>query len=909
MSLAVDPTLRDLDDCGCCEGRAAQTPVRVRNRPGLKAIAYRVGTHSQFKQTMLAALSEASRPALQDLKTRDDDDLSIALLDGWATVADVLTFYQERIANESYLRTATERLSVLELARAIGYQLSPGVAASTYLAFTLEDTESSPTQITVAKGTKVQSIPGPDETAQTFETAEKIEARVAWNSMQPQQTVLRSPLFGDRQIYLDGITTNLKPGDPLLIVGAERAADPTSERWEIRRVASVTPDTEADHTLVKWDEPLGSALPHVEPPGKKPRVYALRLRAPLFGHNAQEWSALPASLRIGEDHPNTGAFQPGIYASRQNSWADAKFSSGTTQIHLDAVYSKVVLNSWIVLACPTYAELYSVEGVTEESTADYGLVAKTTRLDISGENIQKFSPRTTTVYAESEELTTAETPLTAPVEGSKIVLDETVKGLKSGQRLIVQGQCVRASLKQATTLTPSDRLKSPKSLTTEDELILLGSPQAVVSNPALKKYPVMDGSGLEGTVTLQPSKVVLKPADEDDATVCEQVTLKSATAKDDDHTELELSSALQYVYDRTTVTICGNVALTNHGESTREILGSGDASKPFQRFTLRQTPLTYVSSSTPSGAETTLEVRVNDVLWSEVSTLYGHGPEERIYVTHTDDDGYTTIQFGDGRTGARLPTGRDNVEASYRMGIGLEGLVKADQLTQLMSRPLGLKSATNPAAATGAQDPETLKEARQNAPLTVLTLDRIVSLQDYEDFARAYAGIAKAAATWTWDGERRGVFVTVAGPKGAAVKQGSTLYTNLLTAMRKAGDPLVPLQVASYQEALFRLSARVRIDEDYQSTKVLAAVKQELRQQFSFGARTFGQPVVLSEVVAAIQQVEGVVAVHVDSLYRTGDPASPNDRLLAAMPQPGAETVTAAELLTLDTAPISLEVM
>ena len=50
-----------------------------------------------------------------------------------------------------------------------------------------------------------------------------------------------------------------------------------------------------------------------------------------------------------------------------------------------------------------------------------------------------------------------------------------------------------------------------------------------------------------------------------------------------------------------------------------------------------------------------------------------------------------------------------------------------------------------------------------NAPLTVLTLGRIVSLRDYEDFARAFAGVAKALATWTWDGERQGVFVTDRG--------------------------------------------------------------------------------------------------------------------------------------------------
>ena len=89
--------------CGCCLGLTAATPVEVFNRPGLAAIAYRPGTHPLFKRSMLAALSRY--PALAGLGTRDDDDFSIALLDAWATVADVLTFYGERIANESYLPT------------------------------------------------------------------------------------------------------------------------------------------------------------------------------------------------------------------------------------------------------------------------------------------------------------------------------------------------------------------------------------------------------------------------------------------------------------------------------------------------------------------------------------------------------------------------------------------------------------------------------------------------------------------------------------------------------------------------------------------------------------------------------------------------------------------------------------
>jgi len=103
--------------CGCCEGIRALTPLPTGNRPGLDALTVRIGTHGSFLATMKARLSThtlgqgpaAPRP-LAGLGVRDAD-ASIGLLDAFATMADVLTFYQERIANEGYLRTATERRS------------------------------------------------------------------------------------------------------------------------------------------------------------------------------------------------------------------------------------------------------------------------------------------------------------------------------------------------------------------------------------------------------------------------------------------------------------------------------------------------------------------------------------------------------------------------------------------------------------------------------------------------------------------------------------------------------------------------------------------------------------------------------------------------------------------------------
>ena len=340
------------------------------------------------------------------------------------------------------------------------------------------------------------------------------------------------------------------------------------------------------------------------------------------------------------------------------------------------------------------------------------------------------------------------------------------------------------------------------------------------------------------------------------------------------------------------------------------MLGSGDAARSFQKFALKQKPLTYVSAATASGAETTLQVRVNDVLWEEAPSLYNLPTRERAYITRLDDDGNVVLTFGDGATGARLPTGDENIVATYRTGIGVAGMVKAGQLSLLMTRPLGVQKVTNPLAPTGAAEPEPRDQARQNAPFTVLTLDRIVSLRDFEDFARAFAGIGKAQATWLWDGERRIVQLTIAAAtsNGAdfTVDSQSPLFSNLRLAMDAARDIVQRLLIASYEPIFFRLKARILIDPSYIAEKVLAAVTTALQQAYAFEQRSFGQPVHKGEVLAVVQAVEGVNAVFLEQLHLRGKtaelqtplPASSAVRDESATHQEGA--IKPAQLLLLD---------
>jgi predicted phage baseplate assembly protein len=422
--------------------------------------------------------------------------------------------------------------------------------------------------------------------------------------------------------------------------------------------------------------------------------------------------------------------------------------------------------------------------------------------------------------------------------------------------------------------------------------------------------PVSDGA-VTWFVAIQDGQVGLLPALPGQVryrTDEEGVELVTISAVAPDGKSVTIDPPLAHRYDPPSVTLNANVAEATHGETVKETFEGGDATRAFQRFALKQTPLTYVPATTPSGIRSTLRVWVDEVEWHEAPSLYGRGPKDRVFVTRQDGEGKTWIQFGDGVTGARLPTGQRNVRAEYRRGIGAEGILKAGQINLLMSRPLGLKEAVNPLPSADGKDPEVLEDARQNAPLTVLTLDRVVSLQDYEDFARAFAAIYKAQATWTWFHRTRGVFLTVAGYKGGDLSLAGR--QNLRAALAQWGDPFVPVAVENHEAVTFRTGLRVKVDPDREAAKVIEAVEEALRDAFSFERRSFGQPVTLAEVTAAAQAVPGVVAVQVALLYRAGDPdteAGLSAPLPSRAPQPGERgVVLPAELLTLDPAPLDL---
>jgi predicted phage baseplate assembly protein len=265
------------------------------------------------------------------------------------------------------------------------------------------------------------------------------------------------------------------------------------------------------------------------------------------------------------------------------------------------------------------------------------------------------------------------------------------------------------------------------------------------------------------------------------------------------------------------------------------------------------------------GAQSTLRLYVNNVEWHEVPSLAGLTPTDRKFVTATDDSGVTTLTFGNGVEGSRLPTGVQNISSTYRNGIGAPGNVEAGQITLLQTRPLGVKAVLNPLRASGGADRENRDLARENTPLSVMPLDRLVSVQDYADFARNFAGIAKAVAQRLSDGRRELVYLTIAGVDDIPIDPSSDLYRNLLQALRDLGDPDLPVRIDLREQVALVLSAAIKLLPDYQWETVAAAVRCCLLERFGFAKRALGQPALRCELLSAIQNVPGVAYVDINA--------------------------------------------
>ncbi|MFJ4366867.1 putative baseplate assembly protein [Streptomyces chartreusis] len=513
-------------------------------------------------------------------------------------------------------------------------------------------------------------------------------------------------------------------------------------------------------------------------------------------------------------------------------------------LQLDTVHTGITVGSWVAIQRPAKGAQDGIPGdarlafvttqVVSARTAaysNYGITGRGTELTLADPWLDEFDVllshiRDTTVHAAGEPLRLADEPLGEDVHGNEIELAELYDGLRPGRTLMVSGE----------------------------------------------------RSDIPGTAGVKATEVVVIAAA--DPAVDPQLP------GDHVHTRLTLTADLAHRYRRETVKVLGNVVEATHGESREEAIGSGDSDRVNQTFALWQSPLTWLADDNPLGATPVLEIRVDGVLWHEVDSLAGRGPGERVFITGSTADGRTTVTFGDGINGARLPSGHENIRARYRFGTGRAANVAADRVTQPLTRPLGVTQVTNPRPATGGADADGPGLTRRTIPLAVSALDRLVSESDYEDFARSRAGIGRAAARELFDGRRRVLHVTVAGTDDVPIDGDSDTLRALRGALTEYGDLNLPVRVDVRELVLLLVAAKVKVAPDHAWEFVEPRLRQALLARLGYEGRELGRPARLSDVLATAHSVPGVDYVDVDVF--TGVPASATpEELTGILTDPG----------------------
>jgi predicted phage baseplate assembly protein len=309
------------------------------------------------------------------------------------------------------------------------------------------------------------------------------------------------------------------------------------------------------------------------------------------------------------------------------------------------------------------------------------------------------------------------------------------------------------------------------------------------------------------------------------------------------------------------VHVYGNLISATRGETvSNEVLGSGDPTQAFQSFKLKKNPLTWLDDPSGfNGRRSTLSVRVNGILWTEVPSFFGRGPQDEVYTIRQNEANESIITFGDGFTGARLSRGVGNVTATYRNGAGA-AKPPANSITQIARAVPGLRQVANPVGAGGGSDADSVDDLRSNAPASSLLLGRAVSLADFEALAREFGGVINVQATWAWDGRMQRAVVKI-----WLISDGGSIVEAVRNYLLGQSDPNVPLEADEAEAVEKSLVVDLAVDPSHNSDDVEQAVIDALldRQSGVLALENIpiGSPLFRSRVLKQIHDVTGVVSV------------------------------------------------
>jgi hypothetical protein len=787
------------NDSGPCPCGQPQFPTVVCNPPDLPAIDYRVGDYLSFRDKLLRPAPGETQ--LTGWQPGAQGDLAVQMVEWWAYLADVLSFYNERIANEAYLGTAILPESVNHLVQLLGYRPRPALGSKVTLAGLLASGARVP--VALPKGMQVQSKPAPGAAPQVFEldAASQLQSPdiISAEVVPKKQFLLANagaPAAANT-LWLAGKVGGVKAGDNLLLINAKAlGASPiiADYAWiSITALQSTTSPLEDPVTALSFT-PIASTLVA----NAKASDYVL-LRSgqslPLWGFPTSTASLTvcppPVSRRVGVGIPVLPML---------------------TTIHLAGLARSLTPGGLFLL----------------DATPGSGL---TPVPRIVGTYSEQFWYANCGPNADASVLPTSNTP---PPIGIPISI-LTTGGVPGGWAEAANGPSitVRYAFARVGGLTPvlqAADIAYPGGGTT------LAPVNADQSFPDAETTVLVEDGGGDAslsfiTPTAAGAALTLSPS---------QPTLA-------------LTSPIDVMFD---------LLPFSRGQTVpAEVLGSGNPVVTAQDFTLNNAPVTYFAdpaSISGNGFSSTVQIAVNNVLWREVQSFYGQSRNAQVFVLHEDDSGKTHATFGDGLNGAQLPTGTNNVVATYRYGAGAAAPA-AETLTVIQSPQPGLKALRNPLQPTGGADADDPARLKTLAPRSMLAFGRAVSKDDYVAIALT-AGADQAAAAYAFDpiSQRPKVTLWVAGDANAVV---SAKQAVLAAAMPGQG-----LDVETATPVEMTLSLTFLCDSTLDAPAIKAALTTALTDPDTglFGARAIGigQVVYDSQIVAKCLNVAGVQAVH-----------------------------------------------
>lgn len=880
--------------CGC---DGPQDPQVVTNPPGLSTISDRVDDFAGFRRALLRPLE--GEQALAGWVPAAGD-LGLQVLEWWAYLGDVLTFYNEQIANESYLRTAKSAHRLADLVASIGYKPAPGIAATGQLA-ALRTARHANEPLTLPAGMPVASTATAGVPSQVFEA--QSEATFEGPSqvpvtLEPNDALeLSASTKGPVSVLLSGKVTGVKVGEQLLLVEQEwsGSTEDADENWSWVTVASaqasIDPGTGRQNTLVTFTSTARFG-PRPESAAERALIEA--------EHDATHVKLLPegesgvkfeaVTLRARTASTSGGAATP------RDLTASAAAPRAETALLSELKVSTAETTAAKVSGVSGISEIDRGAAITGERFGGIywhvGQSPPATSPSRQATQYQLLRPTQTAALWSQVESDKLASEVIATDGSSAVVsvhLGASVRAIVPGELVLLDGGAAQAGpalgLVAATTECrwtvpyppPVPEHVPPDIVIAHTELEILtqsASTLATFIEPATitLRYGFKEVGTIIGTPTPSLTGLAAKVGVPSSWSVpgggCTAIlqdatgagVLVEATSAGTGEVLLEASGATPSTFSKPLLVplrLLLNLLPVSRGSTVAsEKLGSGNAALANQSFTLQRSPLTYLSDG--NGVSSTLVVYVDGIAWSEVRSFYGQAASARVYTVALDNEGTATVTFGDGVNGARLSSGSGNVVATYRYGSGLASPPQGRLTTVTKPQP-NLASLVNPVAVFGGVDPQSPDDVRQNAPASVFTFGRAVSGMDYEVVAGQAAGVSRVSAVWGFDAATQRTAVTV------YVGDGEGAVAAAIAALAGAEDPNRPVAVLAATPIELTLSCKLVVAADRQLEDVkaaaIAAIADPTVGLFSPTSLGIGERLYRSRVDAALM-VDGVLAVH-----------------------------------------------